>query len=61
MLIDPNHRFFRPLWVRILCVALPFGWAIFEMMTGNLFWAILFGAAGGLLFNALIMRGPDER
>ncbi|NHF73398.1 hypothetical protein [Paracoccus xiamenensis] len=61
MLVDPNHPFFRPLWVRILCVAFPFGWAMFEMGTGNVFWAILFGAAGAVLFNALILRGPDDR
>ncbi len=60
MLVDPNHPFFRKLWVRILCVVFPFAWAIFEMMNGNLFWAILFGAAGAVLFNALIMRGPDK-
>ena len=38
-----------------------FGWAMFEMANGNLFWAIVFGAAGAVLFHALIMRGPDER
>lgn len=61
MLVDPNHPFFLKLWVRILCVALPFGWAMFEMANGNLFWAIVFGAAGAVLFHALIMRGPDKR
>ena len=61
MIIDPNHPFFRPLWVRILCVAFPLGWSIFEFANGNLFWAILFAVAGALAFNALIMRGPDKR
>lgn len=61
MIVDPNHPFFRPLWVRILCVAFPFGWSIFEFSTGNLFWAILFAVAGAVLFNALILRGPDKR
>ncbi|MBA4490372.1 hypothetical protein [Paracoccus sp. S1E-3] len=60
MIVDPNHPFFRPLWVRILCSAFPFGWAVFEFSTGNLFWAILFLIAGGVLFNALILRGPDR-
>lgn len=61
MLVDPNHPFFRKLWVRILSVAFPFGWSIFEFSTGNIFWAILFAGAGALLFEALIMRGPDQR
>ncbi|MFV0293990.1 MAG: hypothetical protein ACK5II_12585 [Paracoccus sp. (in: a-proteobacteria)] len=60
MLVDPNHPFFRPFWVRIACVAFPFGWSIFEFITGNLVWAIIFGAAGAYLFQTLIMRGPDR-
>lgn len=60
MLVDPNHPFFRKAWVRILCVVLPFAWAAFELMGGNLFWALLFAAAGAVLFHALIMRGPDK-
>ena len=61
MLVDPNHPFFRRLWVRLLCVALPFLWSIFEFSTGNLFWALPFAAAGAVLFHALILRGPDDR
>ncbi|WBU64250.1 hypothetical protein [Paracoccus aerodenitrificans] len=61
MLINPNHPFFRRLWVRILCVCFPFGWAIFEFSSGNLFWGVIFAAAGAYLFQTLILRGPDER
>lgn len=38
--------FFRPLWRRIAVVALTLGWAVFEVIAGSVFWAILFGAAG---------------
>ncbi|TKW67564.1 MAG: hypothetical protein DI616_04375 [Paracoccus denitrificans] len=61
MLVDPNHPFFRKLWVRILCVVFPFGWAIMEMMNGQIFWAILFAAAGAVLVHALFIVGPDKR
>ncbi|MDB6177159.1 hypothetical protein PAF17_06515 [Paracoccus sp. Z330] len=46
MLVDPNAPFFRPRWVRIVCVALPLIWAGVELYMGSPFWAILFGASG---------------
>ena len=45
-LFDPDHPFFAPAWRRGLIVALCLGWAIFELITGAVFWAILFGALG---------------
>ena len=60
MLVDPHHPFFRPLWVRILCVVLLLAWAGFEASTGAVFWAILFGAAGIYLFVALFVIRKDE-
>ena len=59
MLVDPNHPFFRPLCVRILCVVLTLAWAAFEASTGAVFWAILFGAAGVYLFVALFVIRKD--
>ena len=55
MLVDPHHPFFRPLWVRILCVVLLLTWAGFEASTGAVFWAILFGASGIYLFVMLFV------
>jgi hypothetical protein len=60
MQVDPNHPFFRPLWVRILCVVLTLGWALFELSTGSVFWAILFGAAGIYLGVMLFVIRKDE-
>ncbi|MDO5642905.1 MAG: hypothetical protein Q4G26_11055 [Paracoccus sp. (in: a-proteobacteria)] len=60
MLVDPNHPFFRKAWVRILCVVLPFLWALVELSQGSPFWALLFAGAGAVLFHALILRGPDR-
>ncbi|TCM79241.1 hypothetical protein [Rhizobium sp. BK068] len=45
-LIDPQHPAYRPLWVRILIVAVCFGWALVEIITGDPFWAVLSGGAG---------------
>lgn len=45
-LIEPRHPFFRPLWRRIAVVVVSLGWALFELSTGAVFWAILFGAIG---------------
>lgn len=38
--------FFRPLWRRILTVAVCIGWGFFEFSTANVFFGILFVAAG---------------
>ena len=60
MLVDPNAPFFRPLWVRILCVAVPLAWAGGEIYTGSPFWALLSGAAGiYLAWELFVRRKPD--
>ena len=60
MLVDPEHPFFRPLRVRVLCVLLPLLWAGFEATSGAFFWAFLFGAAGIYLFAALFLKRSDD-
>ena len=45
-LIDPDHPFYRPLWIRLVIVALCLGWAIVEASTKEPFWAIIVGALG---------------
>ena len=41
-----RHPFFRPLWRRLLVVALAFGWTAVEVAAGSTTWAMLFGAMG---------------
>lgn len=53
MLIDPNNPFFDRLWVRLLCVLAPLGWAIVEFANDQLFWSLGFAAAGLYLAYAL--------
>lgn len=64
-LFDFNHPFFRPLWVRVLVVALCLGWAAFEFAQGAPIWGILFGALGLAalwgLFVAFDPRPPEDR
>lgn len=45
-LIDPNHPAYRPVWARMLIVAVCFGWALVEAFKGDPFWAVLAGGAG---------------
>lgn len=60
MLVDPNAPFFRPIWVRVLCVIAPLIWAGVELSNGALFWAILFAAAGVYLGYQLFFKRDVE-
>ncbi|MFB2532765.1 hypothetical protein ACEYYB_09000 [Paracoccus sp. p4-l81] len=57
MLIDPQAPFFRPLWVRILVVAVPLVWAVVEFAAASPGFGLIFGAAGAYLFYQLFLRG----
>jgi hypothetical protein len=59
---DVNHRAFRPLWIRVLIVAVILGWTAVEMRGGNMGWAMIFGAAGLYLAWAFFVtfRPPDD-
>jgi hypothetical protein len=52
-LIDPNHPAYQRLWVRVGIVAVCFGWAAFEIVGGDPFWAVLSAAAGAYSFYML--------
>lgn len=45
-MFDFSHPAFRPLWLRIVVVAVALGWAAFEALTGAPVWAMVFGALG---------------
>lgn len=44
--LDPNHPMFNKLWVRVVCVALPLAWSVFEFLLGEPLWGGLFAALG---------------
>ncbi len=56
---DLNHPFFKPLWIRILVTGIALGWAVIEAMTGEPFWAILFGAAAAWCAHSFFFS-PDN-
>ena len=59
-LIDPKHRFYRPLPVRIAIVAVCLGWAIVEATTGEPFWGIIVGALGAYSAWMLLLNYRPE-
>jgi hypothetical protein len=46
--INPEHPFYRPLWVRIALVAVLAGWALLEFSHRSFFWGTI--AAGLCLY-----------
>lgn len=64
-LIDTDHPFFKPLWIRLVVIAVSSGWAMFEFLLGNWFWGALFAAFAALsvhgFFIAPRQKRPDHR
>jgi hypothetical protein len=61
---DFTHPFFRPIWIRVLVVALALGWALFEVVSGSPGWAIIFGGIGAVALWGLFIRydpAPSEK
>jgi hypothetical protein len=57
---DVQLPMFKPLWLRVLLVGFCLGWAVFEAVTGAVFWAILFGASGVYLaYQFFVVFDPD--
>ena len=44
--LDVRTPFFRPLRRRVIATAICLAWAVVELATGSVMWAILFGASG---------------
>ena len=60
--IDTDHPMLRPLWVRVLLVALCTGWAVFEFAGGSSFWGVLFLALGAYAAWAFFFApAPGQR
>jgi hypothetical protein len=47
-LFDMAIPFFLPVWRRVLAVAVPALWAMFEFSTGEVFWGLIFLGLGGM-------------
>ncbi len=58
-MFDLRHPFFRPPLRRAVTTAIAGGWALFELSTGAVFWAILFGAiAAWCIYEFYIVFDP---
>ena len=53
-----DDPWFRPLWRRLLVVALTLGWGIFELATGAPLWAVAFLGIGAFAAWALLLNHP---
>ncbi len=62
-LIDVQHRFFIPLWRRVLVVAVCLGWAAVEFSGRQWPWGLLFVAIGLYCAHQFFIAfdPPDER
>ncbi len=59
-LLDLQHPFFRPLWIRIATVAACLGWGALEWSWGNTFWALLFLVLGLICGWEFFMGEPPR-
>ncbi|MDE0112522.1 MAG: hypothetical protein OXI87_02280 [Albidovulum sp.] len=57
---DIRSPVLRPLWVRVLIVAVCAGWTLVEFLSGSVFWAVIFGAAAVFLFVQLLVRYDQQ-
>ncbi len=53
--IDPDHPFYRPLWVRLLIVGFTSGWTVVEFRNGNEMWGYIFLAMAAYTGAALLL------
>lgn len=61
-LLDLDHPFFRPAWIRAAIVALCFLWTALEIWAGAVPWAILFGALGAYCaYRFFVVFNPREK
>lgn len=60
-LFDFNDPFFKPLWLRIVIVAVAGAWGVFEFVSGAPFWGTLFvGVAALAFYGFFIAFDPRE-
>lgn len=55
-----DHPWFKPLWRRLLVVAVTLGWGVVELRTGSDVWALSFFAVGALCAHRLLLTYPKD-
>lgn len=58
---DMNHPWLRPLWRRVLIVAITAAIALWDIVNGNFGWALIFGgmAAYGVYVFFIAWKGDE--
>lgn len=59
-IIDPKHKFYRPLWVRVLVVLACASWFFVELYMGPSFWLVIMGALTIYTVWVLLIRFQPE-
>ena len=59
-MVNTNDPFYRPLWRRIVIVALCLGWGLFEIVFGTQLFAQIFLAVGGYAAYRLLLTFKPE-
>lgn len=59
--IEPEHPIYRPLWVRVLLVAVLIGWSALEFYSQAPFWGVIAGGVGLFAAYELMWRYPEHR
>ncbi|MBB4063283.1 DUF3329 domain-containing protein [Gellertiella hungarica] len=59
-IIDPKHPFYRPLWVRLLVVAICAVWFVVELVIGSPFFMVIMGALTVYTAWVLVIRFPRD-
>ena len=54
-----QHPWFPPVWRRVALVVACFLWALFELVNGAPFWALVFAAIGAYLGYAFFIAWTD--
>lgn len=58
---DNQHPFFRPLWIRILVVAICGLVAAWDLYNGDYVWALIFGGLSGYaVYVFFVAWGKDQ-
>jgi len=58
--LEVRTEFFRPMWRRVVAVALVGAWTLVEISGGSIFWTILFGASTLYLAWAFFIAFDDR-
>lgn len=61
-MFDTAHPWFRPLWVRVLLLAVTGGWGLLELVSDSPGWAVLFlGIAGWVIWALFLTYEPPDQ